>query len=56
MKIKEKDSKLIARLKMLYLIPVWLVSFPLVCFIVGFKEYGIESFKVMIKIIKTGSP
>lgn len=52
--IAEKDSPTVARLKLLYLTPVFLVSLIPLCLWIGFWEYGFDGFKMLARIIRTG--
>ena len=52
----EGDSKLVIRLKWLYLFPLFIVIFIPVCLFVGWKEYGARAIHFAWICIRYGTP
>lgn len=53
-RIVDGDSPTRARLKLLYLVPVWAVTFVPILLVVGWKESGAHSVAMVWRIVRTG--
>lgn len=54
--IGERDKPWVARLKLVYLLPLFILLLIPCCLIVGWLEYGRHGFQFAWQILKTGRP
>jgi hypothetical protein len=55
-KIGDNDTPLVARLKLLYLIPISIVCCIPLMLAVGFIEHTIPSIRTIVSVLRTGRP
>jgi len=53
-KISERDGAAVARLKLIYLVPVFLVTLVPICLWIGFREYGTDGFRLVLSVVRRG--
>ena len=56
LQVEESDTPALARLKLVWLAPLWLVSLVPLTFYVGAVEYAWPSTKVFWRLLCTGRP